>query len=767
LREGQEGITQGHVGPGVSIGHVSGSIVNSIIAGGNVIIHRLLGGASENAQKLARTKNMLGRRVRDHWITSVLAPRLIGQEFIPLPLMNRPELLRVALPGLAAGQQCGVTGTVDANAALQALAAPDAPQQLLVLGEPGAGKTMFLLEMARQGLAAFHADPEQELPVVVGLAGWLPPEPKKDASKHVNGDKGSASLLDEPFARWLQGEIARLYRVPADAVGALLEAGSLTLLLDGLDELPEHQRAPCAGALEECCASYLGRVVLSCRLDDYERMPHRLVMDAAVQLRPLDTGQVRDLISRHAGQELALAATGHAELSKLFRNPLMLSVLLALEGSGRAALLLRGASPQVLFEAHLDLACERRRMLAPNERKSLLLALGAMARQMQKGNWAAVYPSDLSAQWFTRHWQRIVALSMAGIGLLLGLAFIAAWTNLFGGWSYATFLRWTVFLVASLIFGSSYLVGAGVIGDTDSAFIDRLGWRWVGAAQGLLLGLAGAVVLALAQVVGVLTAVLLPLPLLHSALGGSGWWMVGVYGGIVVAVVLSHLFWIEFEDLMRAIFGPLIIGSLALLAADWLAHGSNEIPLTVTYAALKLTALQLVVKGPVEAFQSGAWWFLARAILLTLAFSSVLFALVGTLVGGIKLHELERKKQRSNEVRRQFKFGLLLAAATFATVLALLYALQAAAGREPDGLGTLVKLPVYLAAVVFCIFGGLRGIAHVLIRGLLVLGGSLPFRFTGLLNKAAHAGLIMRAGGGWMFIHRMQQDHFAQRLDAT
>jgi predicted NACHT family NTPase len=48
----------------------------------------------------------------------------------------------------------------------------DECQSLLILGEPGSGKTTTLLKLTRQVIARAQTDPTQPLPVVFNLASW-------------------------------------------------------------------------------------------------------------------------------------------------------------------------------------------------------------------------------------------------------------------------------------------------------------------------------------------------------------------------------------------------------------------------------------------------------------------------------------------------------------------------------------------------------------------------------------------------------------------
>jgi hypothetical protein len=99
------------------------------------------------------------------------------------------------------------------------------PGQILILGDPGAGKTVELLHLARDLLA--RAGPDDPVPVLLNLSSF---------------DDPALTLND-----WLVRELKRRFLVGAET-GARLVAGQRLLLLDGLDEIAAPRPAACASA---------------------------------------------------------------------------------------------------------------------------------------------------------------------------------------------------------------------------------------------------------------------------------------------------------------------------------------------------------------------------------------------------------------------------------------------------------------------------------------------------------------------------------------
>src|SRR5690606_3514221 len=85
--------------------------------------------------------------------------------------------------------------------------------RVLLLGEPGAGKTITLLHFGRDAVVRRIQDPTQPLPIVLIV-------PTCDAEKH------------KTFTDW----VTQSYE-PAENAAELIERGETLLLPDGLDEL--------------------------------------------------------------------------------------------------------------------------------------------------------------------------------------------------------------------------------------------------------------------------------------------------------------------------------------------------------------------------------------------------------------------------------------------------------------------------------------------------------------------------------------------------
>ncbi len=186
--------------------------------------------------------------------------------------------------------------------------------QLLVLGAPGAGKTMLLVELAQALTARAQIDPAQRIPVVLNLASWR------------------GQLLRD----WLAEALRDMLGASRQFASTLARSEDLLLLLDGLDELPEERRDACIGAIED----YLGAselpppLAVACRSQEYAALSRKLPVGNAVELEPLELPAIERALAGVPSAASALAALrSDPLLRELATTPLIVNVLLLTYGS--------------------------------------------------------------------------------------------------------------------------------------------------------------------------------------------------------------------------------------------------------------------------------------------------------------------------------------------------------------------------------------------------------------------------------------------------
>jgi NACHT domain len=170
--------------------------------------------------------------------------------------------------------------------------------RLVVLGEPGSGKTMLMIRLALDLLSGrTEGDP---VPVLASLASWNPHE--QDLIKWLAAQLAiDHPMLAGPAPKGPQGMGV------ANCAEALVLGGLIMPILDGLDEIPDALRGLAISGINDALQPGQ-RAVVTCRSRDYLKavMPQdgdevRLRAAAAVELEPLNGPAVGRYLLEDAG----------------------------------------------------------------------------------------------------------------------------------------------------------------------------------------------------------------------------------------------------------------------------------------------------------------------------------------------------------------------------------------------------------------------------------------------------------------------------------
>ncbi|MEU2223649.1 NACHT domain-containing protein [Streptomyces sp. NPDC018347] len=164
-------------------------------------------------------------------------------------------------------------------------------QRLVVLGGPGAGKSVLALHLARRLVERRGPASGDPVPVVFPLSSW---DPKRGGLWNW-----AAGRIAEGHPRALAEGGGRAHAVAL----ALITSGRVLPVLDGFDELPRRFQAD---ALRELRASLAGpaRFLLTSRTEEYTAAVEAgntvLPSTAVVELQPLTVGEVAAHLPRTA-----------------------------------------------------------------------------------------------------------------------------------------------------------------------------------------------------------------------------------------------------------------------------------------------------------------------------------------------------------------------------------------------------------------------------------------------------------------------------------
>lgn len=618
---------------------------------------------------------------------------------------------------------------------------------LLLLGAPGSGKTTMLLEVARQALARAEADATEPIPVVFNLSTW--------------------SVKQPALAEWLVSEFNDKYYVARNVSRPWVAQDRLLLLLDGLDEVPAECQAECVTAINTFRTEHNIPIVVCCRTEEYTLLPVKLAFQAAVTLEPLSTQQIMaHLASGDSGELTALRTLLEQDpaLQEFAQTPLVLHTMMEAFRDTDPTQLQAVASTDTprrrLFALYIQRMFERGTPRQPYPPVQTRRWLQWLARQMTQHAQAVFIIERMQPSWLSKRQAR---------------------------WSYILLSR----LLLSLIGG---LVGGFVIGLGFAFFNQRLGEGVVrGFVEGMLSCLLGGIV------AGVLDGLRIErkrwwssflqtdsyphlaanICLVTFSAGVAIWLGFGLLLGGIEWLGSSRMFWFgEGRSVgllvglcYGLIFGYSLRGGRQPLTDDiqpieqlnWSATGASAGALYGLVGALVSGLLLTLVfreRGPsiapppiVQMFQD--WQILWVAIPYLM--------LLGGIFGGLRGGILPTTSVPNQGIRVSAR-NAALTGLSIGSVLALVSALLGGFLSQWDSTWVLT-LGVYgfffgiLAALWY---GGIDVIKHVLLRYLLFRAGHLPLRYAHFLDYATERIFLRKVGGGYIFIHRLLLDYFAE-----
>lgn len=305
--------------------------------------HRLLGwrrkSRAESGREMRSRMDAL-RRMRAYWIDDLLETGLQVLPWIDLTIQERPKLVSLPRPEAGAGAETRRSPHQAIRDAYHL-----AQGNLLLLGEPGSGKTTAILGIARALFDEAEIDDLRSIPVVLNLASW----------RSDDGTLGS----------WISKELNVNHCIPCHLSEGWIAAEDIVLLLDGLDEVPVPDRAACVRAINHFRRSFMIPTLVCSRTKPYIAAGVRLALEKAVELQPLSEADVeRCLVAADpAGAILRGLASRDPAILELTRSPLTLGIMLRVAGRLQVDTLRCQSlelSRQKIFAVYFNAMIERR-----------------------------------------------------------------------------------------------------------------------------------------------------------------------------------------------------------------------------------------------------------------------------------------------------------------------------------------------------------------------------------------------------------------------
>ncbi|MCB8924033.1 MAG: NACHT domain-containing protein [Ardenticatenaceae bacterium] len=637
-----------------------------------------------NSSRNRRNRQVVLQNVKNAWIKGILGNSLHHAVYIELGKEYKPEAVQRPW-GITLRQSNQPERQIPDDTKIIDVFKENG-RSLLILGEPGSGKTITLLHLTRDLIVEAEQDETKPIPLVFNLSSWTE---------------------KQPLEEWLLEEMLLMYQVPRKIGLAWIAADTLTLLLDGLDEVKRGYREACVTAVNHFREEHMIDIVVCSRAQDYEALNNGLNLRTALTITPLNQSQI-DLYLTGGGEQLnaaRIAIKSDALLLELAQLPLNLNIIALVYRNKPLDQLAPGTLAErrkQLFTAYIERMFEHRQLPEPLTQDDITRRLKWLGYQMLERLKTLFYIEYLQPDWLpdgkTRQTYEFVVRRVVGVlaGIIHGILF---------GFGMGLFFALTIDLPTGIAAGLLFGVGFGVITwlgsfgvpyEPEIQLAERVSWSWKKANRGLFLGIFGGLLFAL--VIGFLTS-------LVSAL------FIGFWDGLALGTRVGILVWI----VLGLLFGQ----------SSWKNDG-------LVYEEIRLKTRP----------NQGIWLSLQNSIPMGL-FSGIFDALfIGILAGlGFGLFS-----EFSGDTLYDLSNGFL-------------------GNGWQEGLYLGLGLGIYFGGVGMINgwwnSGGRTFIRHFTLRYLLARNNLLPWRLAEFLDVAVAHILLRRVAGGYIFVHRMIQEYFA------
>lgn len=690
---------------------------------------------NSSEKRTLRNRRIILNRVHDFWIKGVLEKSLHNEVLIHLNKEACPEFINHPWDMQVQEATNLSPYTISKEKSIFEIFHEVGPS-LLILGGPGSGKTITLLELAQDVIREALGNFALPIPLVFNLSSW--------------------TKRKQTFRKWLVDEFKAKYQIPPKVSKDWIERNELLLLLDGLDEVAVEAREHCVTAINQFRQEYgLIDVVVCSRIEEYKSLSTNLNLSGAILLQALTKEQIDTYL---VNTELDLTAlrmvlTRNSSLQELVRSPLMLNVMvLAYQGIPAEdidSFETRDESQRRLFFVYINRMLKRRSIEKKYTPEQTISRLSWLAKQMAKTQQTEFFIENVQSSWLcsrTQRWFYNVSVELL-IAFVFTFLFIVLSNDMFQVIAFLTQqpldMPISPIILTSFFLGIPYflylLISFRLVAVTTT--IKKLS---EGAALGVAIATTTIFSFALSIFLGMLG-------ILIFLIGGI---IIGSSAGLIsFSVLQKHT--IKVSD---------AIGWSWTKAKRGLFKGLIFIgPLVGFMFGISAMVIFNIREDDVNNIVFEDWTFVGIVGLISAVVGSLLFGILFMLISGPIRDVVVEARITPNQginfsARHALEMGLLFALGSFFIIIFPSSFLPISQGIAMV-LGTFVSLPIGLAVGLFA--GGSACIQHYLLRFIFIVKGYFPWRLSNFLDYAVKCVFLRKVGGGYIFIHRLLMEYFA------
>jgi Cdc6-like AAA superfamily ATPase len=683
------------------------------------------------SQQEYRQRKVLLNKVKEYWVKGVLEKSLHSTTLIELGLEERTDVLENPFDMVNALAVTSATVLPEGSNATMVFNQMETGRTMLILGEPGSGKTITLLKLAQDLIVRSEEDLGQPIPVVFNLSSWA----KKKSS----------------IAAWVIQEIVEKYQVSKALGKTWVEEQQLILLLDGLDEVQAESRDACVRSMNQFTETYgLTELVICCRIQDYQALSERLRLRSAICVQPLTSDQIEQYLSR-SGSQLAMLQTvlrEDAGLRELAASPLILNVMsLAYQNAALDAFPKPGTTDELykqLFDVYVDRMLQRRGGKLAYSKEQTLRWLSWLAKRMTQENQTVFLIELMQPHWLDGEWRKTTYHLLSGlvVGIITALLFVPALSRLSEVFT-NIFESIAVMLVGGISIGLIWGVGFLILGE-------RIGSLASKRSLSVLGGLAVSCIAA-SQGGGIDSIYSFTIFLTLSGLIGFAIYAWLRFFFFVVIKPVETLKWSWNNAKAKSIDGALwglLLGLIfgisigitygAIFSSIFDAKGALEIPSNNSFF------------GWTKLFSTPLFLALVNSFVFGIIFE-IMGGLLGGLIGGLSGTIVNDRSSIPNQGIWQSAKSAIILSLIGLSCLSIAFTLIGSDWIVGGFLGILIGVSS----------AGIACIQHGVLRLLLYLNKFSPWNYARFLDYSTDCALLQKVGGSYIFVHRLLLEYFA------